>query len=248
MSCKRVCLVLLLLALGCSAPIEHGLDEAAANEVVTNLERAGMPASKQREDDGGFTVSVARGEVLGALELLRSLGLPRGRRSGFGEVYKQGSLLPTPTEERARYVEALAGEIARTLELFDGVIQARVHLVLPEPEPLAADGKPRLPAQAAVLVKQAPGRPAGVSEGEVQKLVAGSVAGLVPAQVSVVFTMASAPAAKPAGVVTLGPLQVAAGSRGRLIALGVSACAAIAFLAALALVLARRLAAAERRS
>jgi type III secretion protein J len=247
MNVRLITVIAALLVLGCSAPIEHGLAEPAANEIVTTLERAGIPAGKRREDDGGFTVSVPRGEVLGALELLRSLGLPRGPRQGFGEVYQQGSLLPTPTEERARYVEALGGEIARTLETFDGVILARVHLVLPEPDPLATDDRPRVPAQAAVLLKLAPGRPLAVTESDVQKLVAGSVAGLLPAQVSVVFTTARAPSGTPAALVTLGPLEVAAGSRGKLIAFGALACAAIAFLAALAVVLARRLAAAERK-
>ena len=112
MSIRPIVLVAALLACGCSAAIQHGLDEAAANEVVISLERAGIPASKSRADDGGFAVSVASADAVGALELLRSLGLPRGRRPALGEIYKSASLLPTPTEERARYVEALAGDIA----------------------------------------------------------------------------------------------------------------------------------------
>jgi len=236
-----------LLACGCSAAIQHGLDEAAANEIVTSLERGGIPASKSRAEDGAFTVSVASADAVGAIELLRTLGLPRGRRPGLGEIFKSQSLLPTPTEERARYVEALAGEVARTLETIDGVALARVHLVLPEPDPMAADGKPGVPAQASVLLKLQPGRPSPIAEGEVQKLVAGSVPALTPTSVSVVFTSAAATSPGPlTGLVTLGPLRMTAASRTVLLVAGTVGVILIVGLALLVLLLARRLAAAQR--
>jgi type III secretion protein J len=245
----RRCLWLLaVLTLACSAPIQQGLDEGAANEIVTSLERAGIGASKDRDEAGAFAVNVARTDAVRAIDLMRSLGLPRGRRGGFGEVYKQPSLLPTLTEERARYVEALGGEIARTLESVEGVVSARVHLVLPEPDPMAVDGKPRVAAQAAVLLKSRAGRPAPIGEADVQKLVAGSVPGLLPASVVVVFT-ATPPAPSDAGVGlwSWGPLRMTPGSRNIVFALAAAAVVAIGILAGLLLVLARRLAAAQRK-
>jgi type III secretion protein J len=182
------------------------------------------------------------------MELLRSLGLPRGRQPGFGDVYKSASLIPTPTEERARYNEALAGEVARTLETFDGVILARVHLVLPEPDPLAADGKPRVAAQAAVLLKIRAGQPAPIALADVQKLVAGSVPGLLPAAVSVVVTSAAAaPTGRETGLVALGPLRLTPHSRNSLLLFGAAMLVVIGVLSALLLILARRLAAAQRK-
>jgi type III secretion protein J len=237
-----------VLALGCSMPIQHGLDENAANEILTSLEHAGISASKNRDDDGAFAVVVANGDGLRAMEVMRSLGLPRSPRAGIGEIYKQPSLVPTPTEERARYVEALAGEIARTLESVEGVVQARVHLVLPEVDPLAVDGKPLVAAQAAVLLKTRAGRDSPIDESDVQKLVAGSVPGLPRAAVAVVFTRApEVPTAHGAGLVTLGPLRVAPDSRALLIVAAAAACVVIALLACLLLVTARRLAAAQRK-
>jgi type III secretion protein J len=246
MRCLWIALALLA---GCSAAIEHNLDERQANEVVTSLERAGISASKSRDENNGdaFAVSVAKADVVRAIELLRSLALPRGKRAGFGEVYKQASLLPTPTEERARYTEALAGEIGRTLEAVDGVLQARVHLVLPEPDPLALDGKPRVAAQAAVLLKTRAGRPAAISESDVRRLVAGSAPGLDGAAVAVVFTSAAEPAPKAAGLAALGPLRMTAESRTVVIAIGAAACLLLALLAALVLVMSRRLAASQGR-
>ena len=121
------------------------LDESAArarrrpaNETIAALERAGI-ATEKVADEGSttaFTVRIARRDAGKALDLLRSLGLPRDRRHGFAEVYGQPSLIPTPSEERARYLEALGGEIERTLETADGVVSARVHLVLEENDPL----------------------------------------------------------------------------------------------------------------
>ena len=235
------------VALGCSAPIQHGLDESAANEIMTSLVRGGIGASKSREDDGAFAIVVPKSEALRALELMRALGLPRGPRAGFGELYKQPSLLPTPTEDRARYVEALAGEIGRTLESVDGVVQARVHLVLPEPEPLSVDGKVRVAAQAAILLKTRAGRSMPISEAEVRKLVAGSVPGLDPAAVAVVFTPAPELSAAPgATLVACGPLRMTADSHTTFLVGLAVVCVVLVVLAGLVLLLSRRLAAAQR--
>ncbi len=237
--------IVVALSLGCSAAIEHGLDESAANEVVTSLERAGIAASKERDDSGGeaFVVSVGKSDVVRSMELLRSLGLPRARRSGFSEVYKQGSLLPTPSEERAKYVEALSGEVVKTLETVDGVVGARVHLVLPEPTlgMLAIDDKPKATAQAAVLLKIRPGRGHPISEPEVQRLVAGSVPGLDASAVAVVFTVAAPAPPAGDGLVSLGPLRLTAGSRTLVVTGFVVLSLVLAGLASLLLVMARRL-------
>jgi type III secretion protein J len=240
--------IVVVLALGCSIPIQHGLDETAANEILTLLQRAGIEASKNRDEDGAFAVAVAKTDALRAMELMRSLGLPRGPRAGFGEIYKQPSLVPSPTEERARYVEALAGEIARTLETVEGVASARVHLVLPELDPLAVDGKPRVPAQAAVLLKTRAGRPAPITDGEVQKLLAGSVPGLDPSAVAVVVTKAPEVPAPPGGnLVALGPLRMTSDSRGALLVGAAAVCALVVLLACFVILMARRLAAAQRK-
>jgi type III secretion protein J len=241
---------LAVAASGCSTPIRHGLDESAANEVVAALERAGIGAEKLRDEAAGatgFIVRVADADAVRALDLLHALGLPRGRRSGFAEVYAQPSLVPTATEERARYMEALSAEIERTLESVEGVVAARVHMVLAEVDPLAVDGKPRVPAQAAVLLKAHPGL-SPIKEADVQKLVAGSVPGLAPAAVAVVVTAApESPAAGPPPVEVVGPLRMSPGSRPLLLAALGAGLALLVLLAVLLLFTARRLATVHRR-
>lgn len=246
--------VLAVTVSGCSTNILHGVDERSANEATAALERAGIGAEKIPDEGaaaGGagatYTLRVARADGTRALDLLRALGLPHDRRRGFSETYGQPSLIPTASEERARYVDALAGEIERTLESADGVVNARVHLVLEENDPLAVDGKPRSGARAAVLLKARSGR-TPLAEADVQKLVAGSVAGLDPASVSVVVTAAADPtdATAAAPLAALGPLRITPGTRPLLLAALAGGLALLALLAGLLLVTARRIAALER--
>jgi type III secretion protein J len=245
MKTRAILFALVLSTVACSTNLLHGLDERSANETIAALERAGI-ATEKVGDEGSttaFTVRIARHDAGKALDLLRSLGLPRDRRHGFAEVYGQPSLIPTPSEERARYLEALGGEIERTLETADGVVSARVHLVLEENDPLAVDSKPRTAARAAVLLKVR-GDHAPLPEVDVQKLVAGSVPGLDPTAVAVVVTRApDTTDGTDASLAPLGPLRVASGSRPLLIAAIVVGLALLGLMAALLLLTARRLAA-----
>ena len=231
---------------GCTTGVLHGLDEGAANESLAALERAGIGAEKTVEEGGGqgsgaaFALRVSRGDAARALDVLRVRGLPRERRHGFAEVYGQASLIPTASEERARYLEATAGEIERTLETAEGVVSARVHLVLEEVDPLSLDSKPRTSARAAVLIKAAQGR-MPLSEGDVQKLVAGSVPGLEPRAVAVVVTAAAESAENNLGpLAAVGPLRVTPSSRAPLITAFAVGLGVIGLLATLLLMVVRR--------
>jgi len=120
---------------------------------------------------------------------------------------------------------------------------------LPEPDPLSVDGKPRVAAQAAVLLKTRAGRPAPIGEPDVRKLVAGSVPGLEPSAVAVVVTPAAEISAAPGvAMVAFGPLRMTADSKSTFVVGLGAACALIALLAGLVFVLSRRLAAAQRKS
>ncbi len=234
-----------VLVAGCSTNILHGVDERSANEAIVALEHAGIGAEKLPDETAaggggaGFTIRIARGDGGRAVDLLRALGLPRPAPRGFAQTYGQPSLIPTASEEHARYLDALAGELERTLENADGVVNARVHLVLAEPDPLAVDAKPRTPARAAVLLKARQGH-APLSEDDVRRLVSGSVAGLDPAAVSVVMTAAAEPA-EPLPLAALGPLRVTPGTRSLLLTALTIGLALLALLAGLLLHTARRL-------
>ena len=189
---------LVLVAACADEEILHGLDEAQANQVVVALGDAGVIGRARRQDgDGaGFAVAVASAESGRARRVLAERDLPRQRPPGFAEVFSKGSLVPTPVEERALYHHALAGELARSLETLDGVVEARVHLALPAPDPLRPEAA--RPPRGAVLVKFRPEARARLEalESGIRSLVAGAAEGLDPASVSLV--LAEAAAAPPA--------------------------------------------------
>jgi type III secretion protein J len=191
---RRLRALLLVIALaGCGREeLFHRLDEPQANEVLVALDEGGIAARKEREDgsDGGWTVSVASPDAAPAHRLLAARDLPRERPPGFGEVFAKASMVPTPVEEHALYLHALAGELARSVEAIDGVVGARVHLGLAQPDPLRpGERAPR----AAVLVRCRPaacGTVRGLEAG-VRSLVAGAADGLRPDAVAVVISEAA---------------------------------------------------------
>jgi type III secretion protein J len=171
----------------------HRLDEPQANQVLVALGEAGLPARKERDgaEDGTFTVAVRPSEAATARSVLSARDMPRPRSPGFTELFGSAGLVPTPFEEQARYLHALSGELARTLEALDGVLGARVHLALPPPDPLRPDAR-RTP-RASILVKcrpEARGRLEAQSDG-LRRLVAGAAEGLDPASVSVLLSEAA---------------------------------------------------------
>ena len=185
---------------GCGGEeILHGLAEPQANEVVVALDEAGIAATKIREDgaDAGWTVSVDARDAGHAQRVLAERSLPRARPAGFAEVFSKGSMVPTPTEEHALYLHALGGELARSVEAIDGVVEARVHVGLPQPDPLRPGERPA--PRAAVLVKCRPAACAAVRglEPGIRALVAGAADGLDAGAVSVVIAPAAEAAERP---------------------------------------------------
>src|SRR5690242_3493774 len=198
---RRLLLPLLALLTGCGGEeLLHDLEEPQANEVLVALDEGGVGATKRREDgaDGRWTVSVPSGDAARAQRILAERELPRARPPGFGDVFGKGSMVPTPTEEHALYLHALAGELARSVESIDGVVEARVHLGLPQPDPLRPGE--RAAPRAAVLVKCRPDACDAVRalEGGIRALVAGAADGLDAAAVSVVVARGAASPAPPA--------------------------------------------------
>ncbi len=202
-----------LLLAGCAVPVAGGLDEDDANRIVVALDHAAVDATKEVDPqvEGHYRISVARDDVARSLAAMQDEALPRPRPSGVLEAMGKGSLVPSETAEHAELVAGLAGDLERTLEGVDGVLSARVHLNVAAPDPLSPGPPPK--ATASVLVEHR-GTTPPVSEGSIQRLVAGGVAGLAPADVSVVMVSRPAPPATPdRGLAHLGPIAVARASR-----------------------------------
>jgi type III secretion protein J len=223
---------------GCGVELEHGLNERQANQVAAVLEAAGVAADKVPEEGTNevYKIVVARGEAGRAFALLEARDLPRREQRGLSETFAAGSLLPSATEDRARYGAALAAELERTLQGMPGVVGARVHLALPPDEPLLGGGAAQTRPTASVLLKVAGVAGAlPLADGDVQKLVAGAVPSLQAADVSVVRAAGVADPTPPP-LERVGPLRVARDSRAMAATLATSGLLVI-FLLAVGLVL-----------
>jgi type III secretion protein J len=141
-----------LLLAGCDkeTTLHAGLEERQANLVMAALLDAGITCHKEPGEEGTWNVMVAEAKFAQAVNLLERQGLPRQSRQGIAEVFKKTGMISSPSEERIRFMDALAQDIARTISMIDGVVDARVHVVLPENDPFA---RHTLPSSAAVAIR-----------------------------------------------------------------------------------------------
>lgn len=201
-------LVLLLALSGCGDPIElnRGLSENDANEVIAELGRHRITAEK-RVDKTGVTLIIDAQNMERAVNILNAAGLPRQSRTNLGQVFQKSGVISTPLEERARYIYALSQEVEATLTQIDGVLVARVHVVLPE---RIAPGEPVQPASAAVFIKYRPELDPDGIEPRIRRMVASSIPGLSgksDKDLSIVFVPAE-PYRDVIPVVTIGPFTL----------------------------------------
>ncbi len=145
-----VCAALLLAGCEKDATLHSGLEERQANLVMAALLDSGISCRKAPGEEGTWNVLVSEGRFAEAVNLLERRGLPRQPRQGIGEVFKKTGMISSPSEERIRFMDALAQDIARTIQMIDGVVDARVHVVLPENDPFARNA---LPSSAAVAIR-----------------------------------------------------------------------------------------------
>jgi type III secretion protein J len=146
--------ILTILLSGCSARLVSGISEPEANEIVAVLYRAGLGPSKSSNDGKTYEVAVPSAKLSTSLQVLRSVGLPKERNSKLPEYVKKEGLVSTPIEERARLMYAIGRDLAQTLEQIDGIIQARVHVVVPVVDVLGGQAKP---SSVSVFIRHRPG-------------------------------------------------------------------------------------------
>ncbi|GJI87646.1 MULTISPECIES: type III secretion system inner membrane ring lipoprotein SctJ [Duganella] len=213
--------------------LQAGLSDADANDIILVLNRKGIEIEKQKTKEG-VTLITKDGDLSRATEAMNAAGLPRRSLSNLGEVFKKQGMISTPMEERIRYIHGLSEELESTLQQFDRVVSARVHVVLPE---RIAPGEPIQPSSAAVFVKYRPPLDEDAVLPRMRKLVASSIPGLGGddgrGKVSVVLMPGEPP---PVGIqwTMLGPFVVAQDSVGwltfTLAVLGAMASAGLGYL------------------
>lgn len=145
-----VCLALLTAGCDEETTLHSQLEERQANLVMAALMDAGIDCHKTAGDENTWNVMIPASRFAEAVNLLEKQGLPRRSYQGVAETFKKSGMISSPTEERIRFMDALAQDLSRTIADIDGVVDARVHVVLPENDPFS---KNTLPSSAAVAIR-----------------------------------------------------------------------------------------------
>jgi flagellar M-ring protein FliF len=173
--------VLLILGRVATAPsyalLYSGLDPAAAGEVVTALEARGAP---YRVNGDSIEVEASQRDALRMA--LAGEGLPANGPQGYELLDSLSGFGTTSQMFDAAYWRAKEGELARTILSSPRIRAARVHIANPSADPF----QPAREVTASVAIRPAAG---GLAPGHAQALrflVASSVPGLAPENVTVV--------------------------------------------------------------
>jgi type III secretion protein J len=165
-----------LVLAGCSKiSLYSQLTEQQANEIIALLLGAKIDADKELAENKTWMVMTSKSDLPRAVDLLRRYGYPREQYQSFGEVFKKDSFVSSPIEERARFLHALSQELSRTVSSIDGVIIARVHVAVPERDPLNDQVRP---ASASVFIKHRPDAEMQNHVAAIKALVVNGIEGL----------------------------------------------------------------------
>lgn len=156
------------------------LETEDAGKITAVLEEQGI---KYKIEDDGQTILIKADQVYQTRNKLAAEGLPENSTVGY-ELFDKTNLGMSEFVQELNYRRALEGELARTISSLDEVKKSRVHIVIPKTELFEKDQKE--PSASVTLfvdksVRMKPSRIEGI-----QTLVASSIEGMVPEQVSVV--------------------------------------------------------------
>jgi type III secretion protein J len=190
-----VALILILGVTGCqTSSLYSNLDEQEAVEMQAILLRQGIDCDKITGQENTWELKVSKNNLAEAVEILKGFGYPKDKFADMGQMFQKEGLVSSPLEERVRYIYALSQEVAQTVSKIDGVITARVHVVLPENDPLSEYFQP---SSASVFVKHRQTFDIQSHIHQIKQLVINSIEGLSYDKVSVVPFASSLVFAKP---------------------------------------------------
>lgn len=156
------------------------LDLEQASRITDKISEQSIPYEIR---GGGGSVYVPAENVYELRATLAREGLlPREGEPGY-EIFDNEKLGVSPLVQKLNYNRALQGELSRTIQVFDGVEFARVHIVRPEQTLFTGSGQK---ASASVMIRMKPGwRISNSTIAAITNLISGAVEGLSPEQVTV---------------------------------------------------------------
>jgi len=163
------------------SPLFSNLASSDAAAIVDKLDSDGV---QYQLEDGGNTILVPKDQVYSLRLKMSGEGLPADTEGGGYSILDNQNVMTSEFMQQVGYRRALEGELSKTIKSIDGVNAATVHLAIPQKDVFSDDQqKPT----ASVLVATGTGK--DLKDDQVQAvvhLVASSVEGLDPANVTVV--------------------------------------------------------------
>src|SRR4051794_18297330 len=157
----------------------NNLSTKDASAIVDSLQKSGT--SYELANDGQ-TILVPQDQVNTLRLSLSGEGLPGDAGTGYALLDQQG-ITTSDFMQHTNYQRALEGELANTIKSIEGVEAATVHLVMPQKD-VFADNQDQ--PTASVLVASKANQPlSGQQVQAIVHLVASSVEGLDPTQITV---------------------------------------------------------------
>ncbi|MGE5294496.1 MAG: flagellar basal-body MS-ring/collar protein FliF [Solirubrobacterales bacterium] len=133
--------------------------------------------------DGGSTIYVPRESVYQLRLDLAKEGLPVAEQNGY-KLFDDEKIGISPFVQNVNLKRALQDELAKSVQMIDGVAHARIHIVSPEQKLFTSDEEQ---TTASVVLRLRPGyRLSGANIAAITHLVSGSVKGLKPENVTII--------------------------------------------------------------
>lgn len=126
------------------------LTQEEAGKIVDKVSEAGVEYQLR---SGGRSIYVASDEVLKLRVSLAKEGLPGDSQTGY-KIFDNEKIGVSPLVQAMNYNRAMQDEMAKTIQMIDGILFARVHIVRPE-NTMFISGDQR--ATASVMLRIRPG-------------------------------------------------------------------------------------------
>ncbi|HBG26623.1 MAG: flagellar M-ring protein FliF [Planctomycetes bacterium GWF2_41_51] len=162
------------------ALLYSGLEAEEASKIVEKVAEKNIV---YKLASGGTTIYVPK-EYVAQLRLdMAKEGLPEGGQKGYG-IFDNEKIGISPFVQNVNLNRALQEELAKSIQMIDGVVHARVHIVTPEKN--LFNSASMKPSASVVLRLKAGYRMSGLNIAAITHLVAGSVEGLKSENITVV--------------------------------------------------------------
>jgi len=183
-----------LLASACAQEtIAHQQSEREANRIVKLLRDVGMDADKIKDPESReirFNIVVPKDAAHEALRILEDHNLPETPKPDTAEIFREGGMIPTSEQERAKRVVGIEGDIVNGLRQLPRVVDVVAAVSIPQDDPLRDVNEEKPKPKISVMVVYQPEGPEGlppITVEDVQKFVYAKVSDMKVPEVSVLL-------------------------------------------------------------